>query len=204
MTDILKNTARAQQARTLQAHGSRSNPRNHFINNIFTFIQNLQDKGNHIIFSWDANKTLLPDSDTEVERVLLECGLVDTHTELHPGLTTPATHSTRSAKLNFMFCSPEILDCIIACSIASFNLGYSSDHRALVVDFEALRLFGGITSPIDPTERRKLVSTNPRVTLQYVKHCRHAFGHNRIPERARALKESFNLNGASDTLIASY
>jgi ribonuclease HI len=203
-TDILRNTARAQQSRILRAQGSTANPRHRFIDDIITLIQDFQDRSHHIILSWDANEPLISDQTTEVERVLIECGLVDIHTECHQDPDQPATHSAGSNKIDFVFCSPDILDSVTAATIAPFNLGYHSDHRALIVDFDAQRLFGGTTSQIDPTARRKLVSTNPRVTKKYIEHSRQAYESNRIAARAASLQQAFALEGATDSLIAQY
>lgn len=194
-------TARAQQTRTLRRAKSTSDPRDAFIEDIILFIQARQFLNEDIIFAWDANEALSPTEPSQVERVLLECDLIDIHSDRH-GCSGPATYNRGSSRIDFVCCSPALMDAVTAASITPFNLGHNSDHRALVVDFDAHTLFGGATALIQDRPRRQLVSTNPRTVAAYLEHVRQAFDSNKIMERSEVLEQQLADKGATTTLIA--
>lgn len=193
-------TARAQQTRTLRHANSTRDPRQAFIEDIILFIQSCQIRNEEIIFAWDANEALSPTDPSQVERVLLECDLIDAHSNRH-GSSGPATYNRGSSRIDFVCCSPTLIHSITAASITPFNFGHNSDHRALVVDFDAASMFGGPTAAIQIRQRRQLVSTNPRTVSAYLALIRTAFHSHKIIERSETLEHQLSLEGPTDALI---
>ena len=84
---------------------------------------------------------------------------------------------------------------IRAATILAQHDGYLSDHRALVVDFDAATLFGGITSEVIPPVSRRLTSTNPSAVHTYVHHMLHHISVHNLVEKVSTLKQH-SANGA--------
>jgi hypothetical protein len=155
---------------------------------MITLIHEFQEKGNSVVLLWDANEAASQESnESGVQRVLEECSLVDAHSLMHPTLTPPATHCNGSQQIDYIFISPELIPSVRSSCILKFHSGYTSDHRALVVDFHPEILFGKATTNIGKTPRRKLVSNNPRTMEKYIHHIRKAFQSNKIVERVQLL-----------------
>jgi TusA-related sulfurtransferase len=77
-----------------------------------------------------------------------------------------------------------------ASSILKLHTGYTSDHRALLVDFDPVILFGKATANIPRSPRLKLVSTNPRTMAKYIQHIKKSFQSNQVVERVQALAQT--------------
>jgi hypothetical protein len=177
-------TARAQQIRMMRVQGNITDPREQTIEDVIRTVGEFQAKGHSIVLSWDANEQRSHDAQTSgVNRVLNECGLVDAHSFTHPTLTAPATHCNVSVQIDFVFVSSDFLPSIRATSILALHHGYTSDPRALIVDFDPKILFGSNTSDIEKQTRRELISTNPRAMEKYIRSTRKAFQSNTIEAR---------------------
>ena len=106
--------------------------------------------------------------------------------------TPPATHQRGSQKIDFILISPRPATAVRAASILGLNDGYLSDHRALVVDFDANLLFSAATSAIVTPYSRQLTSTNPVAVEAYIKHMLQQIAHHRIVERVAWLQDQSN------------
>jgi hypothetical protein len=148
----------------------------------------LQGKGHNIQLSMDANEASGPGSG--VDRIMTNCNLVDAHCICTSDSSPiPATYQRGSKKIDFVLLSPRLVEAVVGVSILALHDGYLSDHRALIVDFDALLLFGGPTSSIIAPLERRLTSTNPRAIHAYTTHMRSLFETHRIVEKVAALSE---------------
>lgn len=116
---------------------------------------------------WGRNKGGRSGLGSGVGRLIVEGGLVDAHTLCADEETPfPATHDRGGQKIDFVFLTPPLQNAVKAASIfLPICDGYLSDHRALVVDFDASELFGDKTSPLVAPGQRRLTSTNPRAVI---------------------------------------
>ena len=80
----------------------------------------------------------------------------------------PATYHRGSEKIDFVLISASLVTAVWAASIMALHDGYLSDHRALLVNFDATSLFLGETSQVTPAVERRLTSTSPRAVHTYV------------------------------------
>ena len=104
------------------------------------------------------------------DSISLACGLKDAHSMTCDLSIPPATYHRGSEKIDFILLSPRVASSVRAASILALQDGYLSDHRALVVDFDARELFASETSPIVTPNTRSLTSTNPKAVHLYVHH----------------------------------
>ena len=162
---------------------------------IIKMINSFTDKGHDIILMMDANE--FSSEGTAVEKISTECGLQDAHSLSLDMSPPPATYHRGSAKIDFVLVSPRAATAVRAASILALQDGYLSDHRALVVDFDAGMLFSGETSEIVPPATRRLTSTNPTAVHKYVQHMLQHIELHGITEKVKALMLRSN-NGEWD------
>jgi hypothetical protein len=123
--------------------------------------------------------------------------LVDVHEKTTDTTPTPATHQRGSEKIDFILTSPRVANTITAASILALQDGYFSDHRSLLVDFDALALFGSATSTVAIPTTRRLTSTDPQAVNRYIQHMKKHISVHRIVEKVAELKTKSN-NGEWD------
>jgi ribonuclease HI len=186
-SSVTSGTVRSQQEYLYASWGHSSiNLREQFVTDISALIIELQDKGHTIQLSMDANEASGPGSG--VDRIMSNCNLVDAHSiRTSDSSPVPATYQRGSKKIDFVLLSPRLVEAVVGVSILALYDGYLSDHRALIVDFDALLLFGGPTSSIIAPMERRLTSTNPRAIHAYTTHMRSHFATHRIVEKVAAL-----------------
>jgi exonuclease III len=159
---ITSRTVRAQQEWMYADRGVSSiNLRLQFVTDLTKLIQQLQAAGHDIVLMMDVNEP--SGHGSAVDRFIYACGLVDAHTRSTEALEPPPTYHRGSSKIDFVLVSPRVAQAITSRTILPIHDGYLSDHRALLVDFDASRLFAGPTSDVVPPKARQLTSTNPTV-----------------------------------------
>ena len=195
---ITARTARSQQEWMNADRGATAvNLRDHFISDLAALILANKAKGHDIILMMDANEAC--GNGSGVDRLLLCCGLVDAHTLSSDSTPPPATYQRGSAKIDFIMVTPRLVQAVRAATILPLHDGYLSDHRALIVDFDAKALFASTTSPVLPPTSRRLTSTNPKALHIYIEHMgKHIAVHGLIDKVAelQAISEKGNWSEA--------
>jgi hypothetical protein len=186
-SSVTSGTVRSQQEWMYASQGYTSiNLREQFVTDISALISDFQGQGHDIQLSMDANEASGPGSG--VDRIMSNCNLVDAHSLCTSDSSPiPATYQRGSKKIDFVLISPRLVEAVAGVSILALYDGYLSDHRALVVDFDAALLFAGPTSSIVAPLERRLTSTNPRAVHAYITHMRTHFEIHRIEEKVADL-----------------
>ena len=165
-------TVRSQQEWMYADRGySQVNLRKQFVLDIIKLIVGFQKLGQDIVLMMDANEPA--GSGTAADIISLTCGLKDAHSLVSTEMPPPATYHRGSEKIDFILVSPRAATAVQAASILAIHDGYLSDHRALIVDLDAKKLFAGDTSPIITPRTRQLTSTNPIAVTAYIQHMLH-------------------------------
>jgi hypothetical protein len=120
-----------------------------------------------VVLMMDANEPSIHGS--AVNRIGLKCGLVDAHLLSLDISTAPATHQCGTHKIDFILISPRLVAAVKTVSVLPLHNGYTLDHHALCIDFNAKILFQSKTSPVVPPTQWRLTSTNPTVVTKYMK-----------------------------------
>ena len=163
---ITSRTVRAQQEWMYADRGHASiNLREQFVSDITVLINDFQLKGHSVVLMMDANEG--SGAGTAVDRMCYDCNLADVHT-LHGKFDPPPTYQRGSKKIDFVLVSANIVHTVRSASILALHDGYLSDHRALLVDFDASALFLSNTSEVIPPVARRLTSTSPRAMHSYI------------------------------------
>jgi hypothetical protein len=124
-----------------------------------------------VCLAMDANE------DTESKHQKLntftgECGQVNAHEmffdgDFYKNHPLPATYSSGTKKIDHMFCTPRLFDCIIGVSIEPISAGIKTDHRALIVDFDTEAMLGGNVPHISKNSTRILKSYSKKASRNY-------------------------------------
>ena len=163
---ITSRTVRAQQEWMYADRGLLSiNLREQFVIDLITLIRDFQLRGHDIVLMMDVNEACRQGS--AVDRLIYACHLSDVHA--HSGhASPPATYHRGTEKIDFVLVLARIAPMVTAAAILGLHDGYLSDHRALLVDFDAHSLFMGNTSPVVASSARRLTSTNPIAVHTYM------------------------------------
>ena len=187
-SSITSRTVRSQQEWLYADRGlPQVNLRKQFVDDVIKLITAFQKSGHEIVLMMDANERSGTGSAADI--ISLSCDLKDAHSVSLDLTKPPATHQRGSEKIDFILVSPRVALSIRAASILAFHDGYLSDHRSLIVDFDACSLFAGETSAVVIPSARQLTSTNPIAVHAYVQHMLHHINYHRLEERASWLME---------------
>jgi hypothetical protein len=173
------------------------NLRESFVTDVSKLIVGFQNSGHDIHFSLDANEASRFHSG--VDRIMHQCNLLDAHSLCSSDpRPMPAPYQLGSTKIEFVLISPRLADVVVGVSILPLHDGYTSDHRALLVDYDASLLFGGPTSPIVAPLERRLASTNPRAVHAYTDHMKSHFEtHGILKKLLLSVRNLLKANGLS-------
>jgi ribonuclease HI/exonuclease III len=163
---ITSRTVRAQQEWIYADRGLQSvNLRQQFVVDLTAQLLLWKNAGHDLVLMVDANEASGPGS--AIERLIYACALTDVHKRETEAVDPPPTHQRGSEKIDFVLVSNRLVRAVKARAVLPLNDGYLSDHRALLVDFDAQKLFAGPTSEVVAPSARQLTSTNPKAVATY-------------------------------------
>jgi hypothetical protein len=171
------------------------NPRQQILEDLKTFIHESIKEGCDVCLAMDANE----DSDSQHQKLnnfAGECGLVNAHElffdedyyEDHP---LPAMFMSGTKKIDHMFCTPRLFDCIVGVSIEPLSSGIKSDHRALIVDFDTEAMLGSSLSSIAKNSTRILKSYSKKASRNYRNELDNRLAKQNIYERVEKLSRKY-------------
>ena len=111
------------------------NLRLQFVIDLIEQMQKWQAAGHDIVLMMDIN--IPAGHGSAVDRFIYACGLVDVHTRSTEAIDPPPTYQQGSSKIDFVLVSPRVAQAVTSRTILPIHDGYLSDHRALLVDFNA-------------------------------------------------------------------
>ncbi len=185
-SQVTSRTARSQQEWMYNDRGMPAvDLRQQFIKDIIRAIISFQNKGHDIVVMMDANEA--SGINSGVDRICYDCSLIDAHSMALTTSRPPPTHQRGSTKIDFILVSTRVATTVRAASILALHDGYTSDHRALIIDLDATLLFGGITSEVIAPNSRRLTSTNPVCVHAYTQHLLRHIAQNCIEDKVASL-----------------
>lgn len=140
-------TSYFQQWHTLKQRGVKNpQPRKQILRDLQSLILEFIFNGYDVCLGIDANAGL-DDNRQQLRFFAEDCGLIDIHESIfdddfYMENKVPATFNRGNKKIDFILCTPRLLDCVKTAAILAENVGLISDHRCLVVDFDTRRMFG--------------------------------------------------------------
>jgi hypothetical protein len=110
------------------------NPREQFITDIIDqFKEECKSIKNFFLFNIDANEAT-GETLTGINKFILDCGLVDIYQYKHEDYEEFSTHINGSKRIDFMLCTPNLLDYISKVGYVRYHEGFDSDHRTMFCD----------------------------------------------------------------------
>jgi hypothetical protein len=186
---VRSSMATATQKHTLlMARGiDNPNPRKQFVNGfIHQFQETCDDINNYLIISMDANSTMGQDRDG-LDKLIEECNLVDIYTTMNQDYSEFPTQQRGSKKIDYMFCTRNLIPFIRKSGYVRFNDGFDSDHRAIFCDISH-EILGD--NRIPNSQRKRIIGTNStnREGKRYNKHLYRNLSKQNIFEEVEQLK----------------
>jgi hypothetical protein len=167
-TNPLGNTAYHQQMRALNISGTYSlHPRQAFIRDLGSFIASLLSEGHDIILGGDFNESL-EDKNSGLLRLITAHNLTDPFLFKFPHHDTFGTHILGKRRIDSVFLTPRLLASLCKIGYAPFDYAKSSDHRALLLEFQTGSLFGQRHDPIPPAPMRAVKTKDKRAVTTFI------------------------------------
>jgi exonuclease III len=120
-------TAYAQQKSILCRQGRDTSPRKAFFDDLDDQLEEWIDKGYEIILTGDLNEELGSDV-TGFARVSAKWSLVEIIQHTHGIEGEPPTYARGTRRLDYAFCTPNLVACIAHCGILPYSEIVDSDH----------------------------------------------------------------------------
>ena len=160
-------TAYQQQLSSLKLADRSITPRNAFIADFASYLRTIRSADSAFIIMGDFNEVVGMNS-AGFSKITTEFELMDVMTHFHPIAGEVPTYARGSKRLDYVFCTQNVLSSITACGIEPFNQNILSDHRGIFVDWDEPSLFGSATSPMAPKAVRKLQSHRLQAKGNYI------------------------------------
>ena len=117
----------------------------------------------------DKPHVFCKEHDGSLLTLIKTCGLIDILVQCHPSAQYPATHSRGRQRIDGIFVTPRVAQCVIRTGLSPFYTYFAGDHKICFVDFDAAKLFGEsyiLTRPVG----RGLQTKDPRKVERYNGH----------------------------------
>jgi exonuclease III len=160
-------TAFAQQLSLLRRNGKDCSPRKSFFEDLDKQLEEWIGKDYEIILSGDLNEALGADVNG-FARISAKWDLVEIIQHFHGVVDEPPTYARGTRRLDYVFCTTNLLASVKACGILPYGEIVDSDHRALFVDFDTISLMGGDLAHLSATPVCILKSRDAKARELYV------------------------------------
>lgn len=146
----------------------KEHPRDAFTTDLIKDIKDKQTLGHDIIVGGDFNDTLYTPR-SQLLKLATSTNLTDPWTRLYPGLEKFNTYQRGTRRIDSMLCSHSIVAHIQSIGYSPFNWLTTSDHRALVIDFNATALFGTTNETLAPPQMRGIKSNDKQKVENFIR-----------------------------------
>ena len=160
-------TVYQQQLSLLKLADRLDKPRRAFIVDLSKYVDSLATPDTEIILMGDLNEVVGFDG-SGFSKITSDHDLVDIMAHFHPIADEVATYARGTKRLDYIFCTPNLLPAILHSGVEPFNEHIPSDHRSLFVDWDEKALFGSKTAPMAAKNARRLQSANLQAKGNYI------------------------------------
>ena len=157
-------------------------PRKELLSDLGNFIQEKYSNGNAVVLMIDANESMRS-RNSMISRFASNNGLSDAHQFCHPELQPIPTYAGGSEKIDYIFISKEVEQCIRGAGVEPFYTDRLSDHRRLFIDIDMAAIFKGEVSHISDYASRGIYSDDSRICRALRDRASAHFQQNNILER---------------------
>ena len=162
-----EKTAFAQQLSLLRRNGRDGSPRKAFFDDLDQQLNEWITKGYEIILSGDLNEQLGADIHG-FAHISAKWDLVEVIQHYHGMTDEPPTYVRGIKRLDYVFCTPNLLSSVKRSGLLPYSEIIDSDHRVVYVDFDTQTLMGGDLAILSATPVRILRSRDSKASAKYV------------------------------------
>ena len=160
-------TAYQQQLTALKLANRDLQPRPAFILDLDKYLTSITTPNSQFVVMGDFNEVVGVNS-SGFAKITSKFSLVDVHCHFHSIEQEVPTYARGKDRIDFIFCSQNLLPAVVACGVEPFNQHVFSDHRALFVDWDDKKLFGSLLPPMLAHPQRRLQSKSIPSRVQYI------------------------------------
>lgn len=157
----------AQRIVERSPHQRPQTPRQAFIQDLQSFIQQIQHDGEDVILAGNFNEDITT-PDAGMNQLATTYCLVDLFS-LRLGTTkSPSTYQRGSRRIDYLLMSPSLLPAVKAAGYDPVGYLLPSDHRGMYVDFDTDELFDHTPPQITSATKRGFCTSSPGVIQKYI------------------------------------
>lgn len=179
-------TAYQQQLQSLRLADRDLTPRRALLLDLDKYMKALRNTTSEFVVMGDLNEVVGKDP-SGFAKITSEFDLVDILGHFHSVKDEVATYARGTDRIDYVFCTAPLLPAIVACGAEPFNQHIFSDHRALFVDWDELRLFGSPVSQIVSHSQRRLQSKCQPSRTKYINYLHNYCVDHNVFQRQRDL-----------------
>ena len=159
-----------------------------FIVDLTIYLRSIKTSNSKVVIMGDLNE-VVGLSESGFNKITNEFDLVDVMAHFHSITHEVATYSRGSKRIDYIFCSSNLIPAIRSCGIEPFNKHILSDHRSLFVDWKEDTLFGSQAPLVTAKQFRRLQSTNLEAKGEYLLRLCTYFDKHNVFKRLSDLEE---------------
>ena len=182
-------TAYQQQLQSLRLADRDSTPRRALLVDMEKYLTTLKGPTAVFVIMGDFNEIVGKDP-SGFAKITSKFDLVDIHRHFHSVKYEVPTYARGTDRIDFVFCSSEILSAVAACGVEPFNQHIFSDHRAFFVDWHESNLFGSVAPTVVSHPQRRLQSKCLASRTKYITELYQYCEDHNIFERQQAIQEN--------------
>jgi len=201
-TNAIGITAWHQQRLQLDSQSrSDEHPRNAFTTDLIKSVAVQQSLGHDIIIGGDFNDTLLSPN-SQLLKLANQLQLTDPWTKLHPGHENFSTYHRGTKRIDSMICSFSVISTIRSISYSPYHWLSTSDHRTIVIDFDAKALLGDTTNLLPSPLLRGIKSNDRQLVATFIEKWHDHLHENNVFTRIRNLETHATAQQEAEALDA--
>ena len=188
-----ETTAWTQQHNILTERNDNRNPRAAVIDDFIKEIEEAVKNKYSIIIMSDLNEDI--DSGEGTNKKFEDLGLNNVMKEYLGAKALPRTCKKGPRTIDHIWVTGNVLQALHSAGYAPFGFIKDSDHRGLFMDFHYKDILDSDINKLEPHHRKRLQSSIPARTEQYMKKINESWAYHKIEERFHQIREDLEENG---------
>jgi hypothetical protein len=182
-------TAYQQQVASLRLSNRSQSLRQAFISDLSQYLRELHTPTSEFVMMGDLNEVVGLER-SGFQKITNEFDLVDILAHYHSIESEVPTYARGNTRLDYVFCSQNILPSVKRCGFLPFNEHVFSDHRGFFVDWNESELFGSESPAMAAKTYRRLQSNNIQAKGGYLLRLDKYCSYHKIYQRFATLSDT--------------
>ena len=192
-------TVYSQEYFALEANGLKTpKPRSRCLRELSRLLLSLSSNQHMILLNMDANEDIL--SKKELFSFTQENSLIDLVATFSPEQVNTPTYSRGKKRIDYSFCSSNLLEFVQSAAISSHRRVKDSDHSALIITLNKTKLMWK-PKPSHRSAPRQVTQKNPESVYRYRALLCHYFRAHNIVTKVQLMKKTFEQKPEIDDIV---